>query len=72
MGEILKRHGGFTVRWDEGGPSAGGYHASSNKPALRALYDNLGRDETIALRVDQAVRTSMQDGWHDDKLKATS
>ena len=58
------------TRQIKGGPSAGGYPASMNKPALRALYDNLGRDESLALRVDQAVRTSMQDGWRDNKLKA--
>jgi type I restriction enzyme R subunit len=58
------------TRQAKGGPSAGGYPASMNKLALRALYDNLGRDEALALRVDQAVRTSMQDGWRDNKLKA--
>ena len=58
------------TRQAKGGPSAGGYPASINKPALRALYDNLSRDEAVALRVDQAVRTSMQDGWRDNKLKA--
>ena len=58
------------TRQAKGGPHAGGYPASIDKPALRALYDNLDRDEATALRVDQAVRTSMQDGWRDNKLKA--
>jgi type I restriction enzyme R subunit len=51
------------------GPRAGVYPASLNTPAKQALYDNLGRDEALALKVDQAVRTVMQDGWRDNFLK---
>ncbi len=37
--------------------------------AKRALYDNLGKDEAIALAVDQAVRTSRQDDWRTNPFK---
>ena len=39
---------------------------TSNK---RALFDNLGHDADLALRVDLAVRDSRQDGWRDHPLK---
>ncbi|MEZ4302519.1 MAG: hypothetical protein R3B70_46755 [Polyangiaceae bacterium] len=52
-----------------GGPSAGGYPAALDSNARRALYDNLGRDEALALGVDQAVRAKMQDGWRDNVMK---
>lgn len=29
----------------------------------RALYNNLGQDEELALRTDEAVRRSRPDGW---------
>lgn len=51
------------------GPNAGAYPASLNAPARRALYDNLGRDEGLALKVDQAVRASMQDDWRSNVMK---
>jgi type I restriction enzyme R subunit len=51
------------------GPNTEAYPASLDTPAKRALYDNLGRDEALALKVDQAVRTSMQDGWRSNTLK---
>jgi type I restriction enzyme R subunit len=51
------------------GPTAGAYPASLNTAARRALYDNLDRDEALALKVDQAVRTSMQDGWRGHPMK---
>jgi hypothetical protein len=39
--------------------------------AQRALYNNLGKDEALALAVDAAVQGSLQDGWktnsHEDK-----
>lgn len=50
------------------GPSAGGYPASMNGAAKRALYDNLGKDEALAVKVDAAVRTA-QDDWRSSALK---
>jgi type I restriction enzyme, R subunit len=51
------------------GPSAGAYPKSLDTAARRALYDNLDRDEALALKVDQSVRTSMQDGWRTNVMK---
>lgn len=51
------------------GPNAGAYPKSLNTVARRALYDNLDRDEALALKVDQAVRTSLQDGWRESVMK---
>ena len=51
------------------GPSAAEYPSSLDSPAKRALYDNLDRDEALALKVDQAVRTQMQDGWRGNVMK---
>jgi type I restriction enzyme R subunit len=32
-------------------------------PALRALYNNLGHNEDLAIRVDETVRRTRPDGW---------
>lgn len=34
-------------------------------PALRALYNNLGHDEDLAVAVDNAVKKNKPDGWRD-------
>ncbi|HMI84206.1 MAG TPA: type I restriction endonuclease subunit R [Polyangiaceae bacterium] len=51
------------------GPNAGAYPNSLDTTSKRALYDNLDRDEALAIKVDQAVRTSMQDGWRSNIMK---
>ena len=52
-----------------GGP--GGYPASVKTAAQRALYNNLGQDEALALAVDTAIMKGRQDGWktHDMKIR---
>jgi type I restriction enzyme R subunit len=57
------------TRQAKSGPTAGAYPASLNTASRRALYDNLDRDEILAVKVDQAVRTSMQDGWRSNVMK---
>ncbi|MFG1204229.1 hypothetical protein V5F29_17730 [Xanthobacter aminoxidans] len=32
-------------------------------PGKRALYNNLGQDEDLALKIDEAVKASRPDGW---------
>ena len=32
-------------------------------PALRALYNNLGKNETLALQIDETVKRTRPDGW---------
>lgn len=51
-------------------PGAGNtYPATLTTAARRALYDNLGCDEALALAVDEAIRTNAQDGWRDNARK---
>ncbi|MEI7901992.1 MAG: type I restriction endonuclease subunit R [bacterium] len=51
-------------------PEVGGaYPKTINTPGKRALYDNLGRDEALALAVDAAVRASRQDDWRGNSFK---
>jgi type I restriction enzyme, R subunit len=38
-------------------------------PARRALYDNLGCNETLALALDLAVQDSRQDAWRGNPMK---
>lgn len=50
---------------------AGGatYPATMMSPARRALYDNLDKDEVLAVAVDNAVRESRQDEWRTNPVK---
>ncbi|UVA81714.1 type I restriction endonuclease subunit R [Pandoraea commovens] len=45
------------------------YPTALNTAAKRALYDNLGQDETLALNVDSAIRRSRQDNWRGNRMK---
>ena len=40
-----------------------------NTPGKRALYDNLDKDEALALAIDAAVRASRQDDWRSNQFK---
>ena len=40
-----------------------------NSTAKRALYDNLEKDEVLAIAVDDAVRGSRQDDWRGNSFK---
>ena len=48
---------------------AGEYPVSLNTSAKRALYDNLDHDETVAVRVDTAVRYTRKDDWRGNRFK---
>jgi len=50
------------------GPGGAAYPKSLNTPAKKALYDNLGKNEALALAVDTAVRKNAQAGWRDDNI----
>ena len=51
-------------------PTAGGtYPKTMNTPAKQALYDNLGKNEALALHVDQAVQAASQDDWRSNPFK---
>ncbi|HBA88581.1 MAG TPA: restriction endonuclease subunit R [Geobacter sp.] len=45
------------------------YPASLNTRAKQALYDNLDKDEVLAVAVHDAVRESMQDDWRGNSVK---
>ncbi len=51
-------------------PTAGeSYPKRLTTPAKRALYDNLGKDEALAILVDSAVQASRQDDWRSNPIK---
>ena len=51
------------------GPSREAYPSALSTRGKRALYDNLGKDEKLALAVDLAVKDRRQDGWRDNAAK---
>ena len=51
------------------GPSGSAYPQSLTTKGKRSLYDNLGKDEALALAVDEAVLVQRQDGWRGHAVK---
>ncbi|HIK12237.1 MAG TPA: type I restriction endonuclease subunit R [Oscillatoriaceae cyanobacterium M33_DOE_052] len=51
------------------GSALGNYPPSLNTPALRSLYDNLGKNEALALQIDEAVKTTKKDSWIGNRFK---
>jgi type I restriction enzyme, R subunit len=45
------------------------YPPSINTTAKRSLYDNLGQDEVLALRIDTVVRDTKKEGWVGNRFK---
>jgi type I restriction enzyme R subunit len=45
------------------------YPRSLNTAAKRALYDNVGKNEGLALAIDAAVIASKQDDWRSNTFK---
>ncbi|MCB9987709.1 MAG: type I restriction endonuclease subunit R [Rhodospirillales bacterium] len=52
-----------------GGINPSAYPASMNSPGKKALYDNLGQDESLALRIDTAVRHTKKADWIGNRIK---
>ncbi|MEM1126749.1 MAG: HsdR family type I site-specific deoxyribonuclease [Bacteroidota bacterium] len=51
-------------------PAQGSHYPSGiDTPAKQALYDNLERDEALALQIDQAVREARLDSWRGNAVK---
>jgi type I restriction enzyme, R subunit len=51
-------------------PTSGIAYPPSLKPrARRALYDNLGKNEQLALAVDEIIRRTKRDDWRGSKIK---
>lgn len=45
------------------------YPKAINNGAMRALYDNLGNDEDLAVKVDRAIQNVKKAGWRGNKFK---
>jgi type I restriction enzyme R subunit len=67
--EYLEKIAKLTRDASAPGGEPGGFPASVKTSAQRALYNNLGKDEALALKVDAAVHANRQDGWRDNPLK---
>jgi len=52
-----------------GGVNPSNYPLSMNTPAKKALYDNLDRNESLALRIDTAVRHTKKADWIGNRIK---
>jgi type I restriction enzyme R subunit len=51
-------------------PAAGEYYPLDiSTPGKRALYDNLGKNEALAIAVDREVRAKAQDDWRSNPFK---
>ena len=46
------------------------YPVSINSPAKRALYDNLGKNEDLANKLDGKINSTKKDGWRDNIQKS--
>lgn len=46
------------------------YPISINSPAKRALFDNLGRNEELANKLDERIHSTKKDGWRDNIQKS--
>ena len=49
--------------------SSAAYPKTLNTQAKRALYDNLGKDENLAIALDKAIRYTKKDSWRGNPFK---
>ena len=49
--------------------SSSSYPSSLDSSAKRALYDNLCKDETLALALDSEIRATKKDDWRGNRIK---
>jgi type I restriction enzyme R subunit len=50
-------------------PETSAYPSSLNSVAKRALYDNLGGDENLALEIDTVLKATKKDNWRGNRVK---
>jgi len=67
--EYLNKIAALTKEATMPGGSVGGYPPSVKTAAQRALYNNLGKNEGLALSIDNAVHESRQNGWRSNPIK---
>ena len=65
--EFLKRVGELAKSVQTG--TAKETPAKLDTPGRRALYNNLGKDETLALKIDEAVRRVRPNAWRGNQAK---
>jgi type I restriction enzyme R subunit len=65
--EYLKRIVELTRRAKN--PTVDSYPKTLNTPAKRAFFDNLGKNEELAVAIDAAVAGSRQDDWRSNPFK---
>jgi type I restriction enzyme R subunit len=66
--EYLKRLVELTRKVKQPGADAS-YPAEITSAPQRALYDNLGHDAQLALKLDEAIRKTKRDDWRGNKFK---
>ncbi len=49
--------------------SSSSYPSSINSNAKRALFDNLGKNEALAVDIDSKIMSTKKDSWRDNKFK---
>ena len=49
--------------------SSESYPKDLDTPGKRALFDNLGKDQALALAVDRSIRENRQDDWRNNPFK---
>lgn len=66
--ELLKKYTelGQQVLYPSGGVT---YSKALNTSARRALYDNTGKDETLAIALDAAILSTREDEWRGHRIK---
>jgi type I restriction enzyme R subunit len=67
--EYLEKIATLTREAKKPGGGPGGYPANVKTAAQRALFNNLGKNEGLALAVDAAIQSSRQDGWKNNPIK---
>lgn len=67
--EYLEKIAQLTKEATMPGGGSGGYPANVKTVAQRALYNNLGKDEELALAVDAAIQSSRMDDWRGNAMK---
>ncbi len=50
-------------------PMTTDYPSTLDTPAQKSLYDNLGKDENLTLRIDSAVRETKKESWVGNRFK---
>jgi len=50
-------------------PTSLAYPKLLNTRGRRALYDNLGKDEQLAMQVDDVIKRTRKDGWRNSMIK---